>query len=52
MNLQKNTRSQSYYLQPGQYRVVFRRDDHKSSSYSMVKDFTVKEGIPGSIKFY
>jgi len=52
MNLQENTRSQSYYLQPGQYRVVFRRDDHKSSSYSTVKDFTVKEGIPESIKFY
>ncbi len=52
MNLLENTRSQSYYLQPGQYRVVFRRDDHKSSSYTMVKDFTVKEGTPASIKFY
>jgi Ca-activated chloride channel family protein len=52
VNLRENARSQSYYLQPGKYRVVFRRDDHKSSSYTMVKDFTVKEGKPESIKFY
>jgi len=52
MNLQENTRVQSYHLQPGSYRVVFRRDDHKSSSYSMVKDFTVKEGRAETIKFF
>lgn len=52
MNLRENTRVQSYYLQPGSYRVVFRRDDHKSSSYSMVKDFTVKEDRPETIKFF
>ena len=52
MNLLENTRVQSYYLQPGSYRVVFRRNDHKSSSYSMVKDFTVKEGRPETIKFF
>jgi Ca-activated chloride channel family protein len=52
MNLLENTKSQSYYLQPGQYRVVFRRDDHKSSSYTIIKDFTVKEGIPETVKFY
>lgn len=52
MNLLENTRSQSFFLQPGQYRVVFRRDDHKSSSYTIIKDFSVKEGKPESIKFY
>ncbi len=52
MNLLENTRSQSYYLQPGQYRVVFRRDDHKSSSHTIIKDFSVKAGKPESIKFY
>jgi len=52
MNLRENSRVQSYNLQPGSYRVVFRRDDHKSSSYSMVKDFTVKEGRPNTIKFF
>ena len=52
MNLLENTKTQSYYLQPGHYRVVFRRDDHKSSSYTIIKDFTVKEGIPESVKFY
>ena len=52
MNLRENIRVQSYYLQPGSYRVVFRRDDHKSSSYTMIKDFTVKEGRPEAIKFF
>ena len=52
MNLRENTRVQSYHLQPGSYRVVFRRDDHKSSSHSMVKDFRVKEGRMETIKFY
>jgi hypothetical protein len=52
MNLCENTRVQSYNLQPGTYRVVFRRDDHKSSSYSMVKDFIVREGRPETIKFF
>jgi Ca-activated chloride channel family protein len=52
MNLRENTRVQSYYLQPGTYRVVFRRDDHKSSSFTMVKDFVVKEGRPETIKFF
>jgi Ca-activated chloride channel family protein len=52
MNLQENTRIQSYHLQPGSYRVVFRRDDHKSSSHSMVKDFAVREGRPETIKFF
>ncbi len=52
MNLLENTRVQAFNLQPGSYRVVFRRDDHKSSSYTMVRDFTVKEGKPETIKFY
>ena len=52
MNLRENTRVQSYHLQPGTYRIVFRRDDHKSSSHSMVKDFTVKEGRAETIKFF
>lgn len=52
MNLLENTRVQAFYLQPGSYRVVFRRDDHKSSSYTRVRDFTVKEGKPETIKLY
>ena len=52
MNLLENTRVQSYNLQPGSYRVVFRRNDHKSSSHSMVKDFRVREGRPETIRFF
>ena len=52
MNLRENTKVQSYNLQPGSYRVVFRSDNHKSSSFTTVKDFSVKEGKPESIKFY
>ncbi|MCK5066608.1 MAG: VWA domain-containing protein [Bacteroidales bacterium] len=52
MNLLENTRTQGYYLQPGSYQVVFRRNDHKSSSFTKIRNFTVKEGSPQTIKFY
>jgi len=52
MNLLENTRTQRYYLQPGYYQVVFRRNDHKSSSYTTIRNFTVTEGNPQTIKFY
>jgi Ca-activated chloride channel family protein len=52
MNLLENTRTQGYFLQPGSYQVVFRRNDHKSSSHSTIRNFTVNEGSPQTIKFY
>lgn len=52
MNLLENTRTQGYYLQPGSYQVVFRRNDHKSSSYTSIRNFAVKEGVPQTINFY
>ncbi len=52
MNLLENTRTQGYYLQPGTYQVVFRRNDHKSSSYTTIKNFAVREGTPYTVNFY
>jgi Ca-activated chloride channel family protein len=52
INLLENTKTQGYYLQPGTYQVVFRRNDHKSSSHSTIRNFTVREGSPQTINFY
>lgn len=52
LNLVETTKSQGYYLQPGTYRVIFRRGDLKSTSYSVVKDFEVDQGSSESINFY
>jgi len=52
MNLLENTKTQAYHLQPGAYQVVFRRNDHKSSSHTTIRNFTVKEGSPQTINFY
>jgi len=52
MNLLENKKSQSFYLQPGSYRVVFRRADFKSTSFSLVRDFKVDMGSSESIDFY
>jgi len=52
LNLQENSKSQSYLLQPGSYRVVFRRGDIKSTSLTVVRDFHVGQGSSEAIKFY
>ena len=51
MNLQENRKSQGYYLQPGSYRVIFRRADLKSTDLTIVRDFKCKSGITETIKF-
>jgi len=52
LNLQENKNTQGIYLQPGRYRVIFRRGDLTSISYSVIKDFVVLEGTPQTIRFY
>ena len=52
LNLQENRKIQGFYLQPGSYRVIFRRGDLKSTAHNMVRDFVVREGTPETIKFY
>jgi Ca-activated chloride channel family protein len=52
MNLRERVKSQKTYLQPGSYRVVFRRADLKSTSYSIVRDFNVQSGDSQNISFY
>jgi Ca-activated chloride channel homolog len=52
LNLLEDTKSQEFLLQPGRYRIIFRRGDLKSTSDSMVRDFVVREGTPGTINFF
>jgi len=52
LNLQENKITQGIYLQPGSYRVIFRRKDLKSIAYSIIEDFLVLEGTPATIKLY
>ena len=51
VNLRENIKSQQLYLQPGTYRIVFRRADLKSTSYSVVRDFNIEPGKSQTIKF-
>ncbi len=52
MNLAENKKIQVYYLQPGSYRVIFRRADLKSTDLTVVKDFDVNPGSSVNISFY
>jgi Ca-activated chloride channel family protein len=52
MNLQENLKNQAYYLQPGAYRIIFRRGDLKSTDFSLVRDFEVESGSAETITFY
>ncbi len=52
MNLLEERKSQGFYLQPGTYRVIFRRGDLKSTSFSVVRDFEVDQGSSETVNFY
>jgi Ca-activated chloride channel family protein len=51
-NLLEDRKTQSFLLQPGNYRIIFRRGDYQSTSQGMIRDFSVKEGKPDIIKLY
>ena len=44
MNFPRGKKIHTYYLQPGPYRVIFRRNDLKTTNATMVIDFQVPEG--------
>ena len=50
LNLPENTKTQGYHLQPGSYRVVWRRSDQNSTLFSVVRDFRVEQGSYEVIK--
>ncbi len=52
LNLQENKNNQGYYLQPGTYKVVFRRADLKSTNYTIIREFKIDPGSAENIKFY
>jgi Ca-activated chloride channel family protein len=52
MNLPENKTIQGYYLQPGSYRIIFRRADLKSTDLTVVKDFNISSGGAITLNFY
>ncbi|MBN1131629.1 MAG: VWA domain-containing protein [Bacteroidales bacterium] len=52
LNLREGINSQKVYLLPGSYRVIYRRGDLKSTSFTIVRDFEVKSGDSETIAFY
>lgn len=51
LNLKSHVSKQSYNLQPGSYRVIFRRNDLKATDFTVVKDFSVDPGDAETIAF-
>lgn len=49
LNLQENTNNQGLNLQPGSYRVVFRRSDLKATDFTVVSDFNITSGSSETI---
>ncbi len=45
LNIRPGIVRQDYYLQPGTYRIVFRRADLKSTMQTQVRDFVIKSGL-------
>ena len=43
-DLQQNSTSGKYFLQPGKYKIVYRLSEAVSTDYTTVKPFTVKPG--------
>ncbi len=52
MNLNPALRQQSYYIQPGYYRVVFKPNGLKRSFYSATSNFQVKSGDASHVELY
>ncbi len=50
-NLRAGVKNQKLYLQPGTYRIVYRRADFKSSAYSIIREFKIDSGITVSLDF-
>ena len=46
------TTSQTYYLQPGNYRIEWRAKSLKGSIYTIEKKFTVKSDIETKVELY
>ncbi len=51
LNLRQAMVKQSYFLQPGSYRVVFRRGDLRFTSDTQIWDFTITSGRSQTINF-
>jgi Ca-activated chloride channel family protein len=51
LNIRPGVRKQEYYLQPGNYRIVFRRADLKATMFTKIHDFEIKPGLNEMVDF-
>lgn len=51
LNTQSGLTQQEYYLQPGNYRIIFRLANKRSTMFTQVKDVTVRSGISVVVEF-
>ncbi len=51
-NIDPGGDKQSFGIQPGQYKYVFRSDKAQGSKYTQIKEFTVKSGTTANIRIY
>jgi Ca-activated chloride channel family protein len=51
LNLQSGNTQHAYYLQPGNYRIIFRLANMKSTMYTQVKDISIRSGITEVVEF-
>lgn len=51
LNMRSGLIRQEYYLQPGNYRIIFRLANKRSTIFTQVKDFTIRSGISEFVEF-
>ncbi|MFC2079951.1 VWA domain-containing protein [Bacteroidota bacterium] len=51
LNLRSGISQQNYYLQPGNYRIVYRQADLKSTMFTKIQDFKIKSGLTEMVEF-
>jgi Ca-activated chloride channel homolog len=51
LNIRNNVIRQDYYLQPGNYRIVYRQAELKSTMQSQIRDFVIRPGLTELVEF-
>ena len=51
LNTRTGLTQHEYYLQPGEYRIIFRLANRRSTMYTQVKDITIRSGISEVVEF-
>lgn len=51
LNIRSGLIQQEYFLQPGDYRIIFRLANKRATMFTQVKDFTIRSGISQLVEF-